>query len=205
MTSWINPACFRLAERARQRRRRLLFQKLHPGWLSKSLGQGAYSTAFRIGRSKVCKITDIQDPTLCWFGRYVRRFPNPHWPRIHRQIQLGNSHFVTWMERLRPLDRASKDRVRCVDVFISNAGTGGASRLKELAQFGFGGLWEACPKRLRQPLLDCRRAAERAGFWPDAKRDAFMRRPGGILVLADPFLVRRIKNGDQKGGAAGGD
>ena len=140
MTSWINPACFQLAERARQRRRRLLFQKLHPGRLSKSLGQGAYSTAFRIGHSKVCKITDIQDPTLCWFGRYVRRFPNPHWPRIHRQIQLGNSHFVTWMERLRPLDRASKGRVCCVNDFISNAGTGGASRLEELAQFGFGRL-----------------------------------------------------------------
>ena len=175
-----------------------MLQKLVPVPSLMVLGHGAYSTAFAIGRSKVLKVTDAQDPTAYWYTKYVRRFSNPHWPRIHRQVRLGNSHVVTWMEHLYPLDRVSKGRVSCVDDFVLNAGHDRAAHLEGLAEYGYGGPWQGCPKRLRQPLLDCRRAAELVGFRPDAKREVFMRRPGGILVLADPFLVssrrRRLPN-----------
>jgi hypothetical protein len=95
------------------------------------------------------------------------------------------------MERLYPLDTISKERVSCVDDFVLNASDGTAAHLEGLAEFGYGGSWQGCPKRLRQPLLDCRRAAKNRGFLPDAKREVFMRRPGGMLVLVDPFVPRR--------------
>lgn len=182
-------ARFHLEQRLRQQRRRVTVQNLAPFPLPKALGNGAYSTAFALGRTKVLKITDARDRTAYWFRRYVGRFPNGHWPRIYRQVRLGKTYIVTWMERLYPLDRVSKEQVSCVDDFVMNAGHNCAARLEELAQFGFGGPWEGCPKSLRQPLLDCRRAAGLVGFVPDAKRDVFMRRKGGQLVLIDPFLV----------------
>jgi hypothetical protein len=46
-----------------------------------------------------------------------------------------------------------------------------------------------CPQRLRQPLIDCHRTAMSERFLVDNKRQAYMRRVGGIIVLADPFVV----------------
>ena len=169
----------------------MIAQKLVPFPLPTALGNGAYSTAFPLGRAKVVKITDARDQTAHWFRHYIGRYSNPHWPRIHRQIRLGRSYVITWVERLRPLDRTSKGRVSCVDDFIIGAGHDSAAHLEELAQFGFGGPWQNCPKGLRQPLLDCRNAAGLVGFVPDAKREVFMLRKGGQLVLVDPFLVSR--------------
>ena len=183
------PVRFHLEERLRKRRRLLVLSRLAPVSKPRLLGSGAYSTAFALGRTKILKITDFRDPTAPWFVRYVRCFPNSHWPRVHRQIRFGRSHVATWMERLYPLDRVAKEHVSAVDDFVICAGHDSAARLEELADFGFGGLWEGCPRRLRQPLLDCRRAAALVGFVPDAKREVFMRRVGGILVLADPFLI----------------
>ena len=185
------PARFHLEEHVRRRRRACIAARLGQGSGLRVLGHGAYSTTFALGRSKVLKISDARDDTVIWFGRWSRRFPNPHWPRISRQICVGRYHFASWIERLYPLDRIAKDRVSYVDDFVSCAHDGTAADLEALAEFGFQGPWEQCPKRLRQPLLDCRCAARHRGFLPDAKREAFMRRKGGILVLADPFVPPR--------------
>ena len=184
---------FYLQERLRRRRRTLVAAHLTRGLGFRVLGHGAYSTAFALGRSKVLKVTDAGDDTALWFGHWIRRFPNLHWPRIQRQVPVSRSYVATWMERLYPLDSASKERVSFVDDFVINAGQDTAAHLEGLAEFGYGGRWQGCPKRLRQPLLDCRRAAELRGFLPDAKREVFMRRPGGMLVLVDPFVPSRAR------------
>lgn len=172
-----------------RKRRLLVFGRLTRGEIPRVLGHGAFSTAFALGRSQVLKITDARDETSTWFTSWCLGHPNPHWPRFYRQVQLGRNHVATWMERLYPLDHTSEERVSAVDDFILNAASDSAAYLEGLAEHGYGGKWQKCPKRLRQPLLDCRLAAERAGFVPDRKRSVFMRRLGGILVLADPFQV----------------
>jgi hypothetical protein len=117
------PVRFRLEERLRRARRRAVLRRLGGGLGARHLGDGAFSTGVAIGRTKVLKVAGARDETAFWFGRWVRRYPNPHWPRIYRQIQVGRSHVATWMERLHPLDRGSEERVSCVDDFLINAGS----------------------------------------------------------------------------------
>ena len=173
------PVRFVREEYLLRKRRALVFGRLSSGAAPRVLGHGAFSTAFALGRFEVLKITDARDETVTWFTSWCRRHPNPHWPRIHRQVRLGGIHVATWMERLYPLDHSSLERVSSVDDFVLNAGNDPAEHLEELAEYGYGGEWQDCPRRLRQPLLDCRRAAERFGFIPDGKRSVFMLRPGG--------------------------
>ena len=151
---------------------------------------GAFSTAFAIGKRHVLKMTDARDGTARWFASYVKRYPNPHWPRVIRQ-SLTKCHTVIWMERLYPLNQATRRQATGADDLRSCCKH---TLLSELLLYGelmnIDEPWQHCPTHLMQPLLDCHRQAERLGFLVDSKLSSYMRRPGGILILAGPFLMR---------------
>jgi hypothetical protein len=151
---------------------------------------GASSTAFAIGRGRVLKITDLRDWPAIWFANYIKRQPNAHWPRIHRQIRRG-VHLVTWMERLFPLKAAGEAAVSQADDPVLQGHHLPLSELELYAELsGSNEPWQRTPRRVRRPLLDCHKAAEQRGLQADGKRQAWMRRPGGIIVLVDPFLEK---------------
>ncbi len=105
------------------------------------------------------------------------------------------------MERLWPLapftskrvgqpGRGGRDRVAQAKGAFALLALSGRLPLRVLraSRSGQQDAWSRCPPRLQQPLLDFHQAAIGAGFRPDNKRTAFMWRPGGALVVADPFV-----------------
>ena len=181
-------------------------RKLLPAQPRRLLGHGAFSTVWAVGRRRVVKVTDARDPTAMWCYRWTRRHPNPHWPRIYKAVRTGR-HSVFWMERLWPVAPRTPARrgarfgkpgkarghrlaqaVGAVDLLALNGRVPLAVLLA--SRSGLGAPWRRCPPRLRQSLLDYYQAAAAAGFGRDCKPEAFMWRPGGVLVLADPLLPR---------------
>jgi hypothetical protein len=183
------PSRFHLQTRLRRRLRRELALRVLGGAQHLILGHGAFSTVFAIGRQHVLKVTDARDRTVPWFYRYIRGHTNPHWPRIFRQIFAGR-HTVTWMERLHPLNKATRRQVECMDdLLLMCKHTSISQLLADAKVMDCFEAWQDSPSRLREPLLDCHKKAEGLNFLTDSKRDAYMRRSGGILVPVDLFMV----------------
>ena len=177
----------------REQRLRRLRQRVADRLLDKPRqkprGRGEFSSAYVIGKRQILRITDERDITVAWFAAYMRRRPNAHWPRILRTRHIGR-FFVTWMERLYPLNGATMRQVEAADDFASTCRNADIPSLLLYAQLtGLREPWQRCSPRLRQPLLALYAAAERAGFLVDNKRTSYMRRQGGIAVLADPLVV----------------
>jgi hypothetical protein len=95
------------------------------------------------------------------------------------------------MERLFPLKAAGEAAVSQADDLVLQGHHLPLSDLELNAKLnGWNEPWQRTPRRVRQPLLDCHQAAKQSGFQADGKRQAWMRRPGGIIVLVDPFLEK---------------
>jgi hypothetical protein len=151
-----------------------------------------------IGPRHALKVTDARDATVRWCHSWIRWHPNIHWPRIRKAIRTPR-HTVFWMERLWPLiPRSLKpNKGHGIRLAQANGATEWLIQRERLEPAALKALlayepdpkakWPHCPPRLREPLVTYHQAAGVAGFSWDGKPEAFMWRPGGVLVLADPF------------------
>lgn len=200
----INWPSFVLASRRRQQARRSAAQRYLIDQPPRAIGQGAFSSVFASGRSRVLKISDRCDATVPWCIRWMRRHPCIHWPRIYKIIQSPRYNFV-WMERLSPLEfdlpkkyfrRGSYNFGNPKNIRLSQAGSAlelpslcSHSSLSELeSYYEYIGESIICPPRLREPLLHYISSAKGMSFSQDGKREAFMWRRGGTLVAVDLFI-----------------
>lgn len=195
-----------LQARRHQQARLRVARRLVPDRDIRPLGHGAFSSAFALRSGLVLKVTDVRDRTALWFHAWIRRHPNIHWPRIRKVIRTPR-HTIFWMERLWPV--IANQPKRFLDTFRVARGArvvqaeGAADLLSLCRRLTLDTLleadpfaeddWQACPPRLRRPILDCFAAAEAAGFREDGKRQAYMWRKGGVLVVADPFVDGELR------------
>ena len=194
---------FHLQMLKRRRARRRVAECLLRSANVKALNHGAYSSVFALGPRHVLKVTDDTDPTAAWCRHWMRGHPNVHWPRTHRAFRTRRHHAFL-VERLWPL-LAHKPKRTLRSPWPENGykirleqADGAADLLVYLRQVPLetllyiagdkGEAWQLCPPRLRRLLLPVYQAGEAKGFRRDGKREAFMWRHGGVLILADPFI-----------------
>jgi hypothetical protein len=180
----------RLIDRLLQKRRGMLAARLL-GYPAKVLGTGAHATAFLCGKRQALKVIDKRDLSALWFARFSRRQFNPHFPRFFH-IQQTHTHVIVWMERLYDIHK-SKSALQIVEAADSLIVETRHHSLETLISFAeieqTDEPWQRCPPLLRKPLIQCMQQGLSAGFVRDNKRTAWMRRPGNVIVLIDPFLV----------------